>query len=33
VQDNKEMARCTRCEHTLPLAELPPVAELATVLD
>lgn len=33
VQDNKEMARCTRCEHTVPLAELPPVVELETALD
>ncbi len=25
VQDNKETAKCTRCEHTLPLADLQPL--------
>ena len=25
VQDNKEMAKCTQCEHTMALADLPPV--------
>ncbi len=25
VQDNKETAKCTRCEHTMALADLPPV--------
>jgi uncharacterized paraquat-inducible protein A len=32
VQDNKETAKCTRCEHTLPLADLQPLT-LEPVLD
>ena len=33
VQENKELAKCTRCEHVMPLADIAPVASPESVAE